>query len=331
MGPADLTVIVELWIKKMDRFNWDDLKYFLSVVRAGRLTKAAKRLGADHATVSRRITALETALQAKLFERSPQGYALTAQGERLLSKAEAVEGQAMKVATEIAGADVTPTGTVRIGCPEGLGTIFLAQRLSKLSKRFPNLDLQLVMSAEVTPLLKRDIDILFSLDEIKDVRIVTKKFIDVVFGLFASRSYLSHNPAITSLADLENHTLISYIDRLYDFPEFTFFRQLLEKKGEQLSSPSTIAQLRMTSAGGGVCLMPYFAAASDPSLVPVLPDEVSVTLAYWLSVLSSQLDIVRNRTVISFFNREIKTAQSLFVPEFWDRGKSDKHDCCPPV
>ena len=74
----------------MDHFNWDDLRFFLSVARAGRLTTAARRLGADHATVSRRITALEKALQAKLFERSPQGYALTAQGERLLERADAL-------------------------------------------------------------------------------------------------------------------------------------------------------------------------------------------------------------------------------------------------
>ena len=62
----------------MNRFDWDDLRYFLSVARAGRLTVAARRLGADHATVSRRITSLETALKAKLFERRPHGYQLTA-------------------------------------------------------------------------------------------------------------------------------------------------------------------------------------------------------------------------------------------------------------
>ena len=71
----------------MSRFDWDDLRFFLAVARVGRLTVAARRLGADHATVSRRITALEDALKAKLFERRPQGYALTEHGERLLSNA----------------------------------------------------------------------------------------------------------------------------------------------------------------------------------------------------------------------------------------------------
>ena len=52
----------------MERFDWDDLRFFLAVARSGRLTAAARRLSADHATVSRRVTALEDSLKAKLFE-----------------------------------------------------------------------------------------------------------------------------------------------------------------------------------------------------------------------------------------------------------------------
>ena len=67
------------------------------------LTVAARQLEADHTTVSRRISALEAALKAKLFERSPQGYTLTEQGERLLKHAETMETQALSVASELGG------------------------------------------------------------------------------------------------------------------------------------------------------------------------------------------------------------------------------------
>ena len=85
----------------MSAFDWDDLRFFLAVARAGRLTAAARQLEADHTTVSRRISALEAALKAKLFERSPQGYTLTEQGERLLRHAESMETQALAVASEL--------------------------------------------------------------------------------------------------------------------------------------------------------------------------------------------------------------------------------------
>src|SRR5689334_6108735 len=98
----------------MSAFDWDDLRFFLAVARAGRLTVAARQLEADHTTVSRRISALEAALKAKLFERSPQGYTLTEQGERLLKHAETMETQALSVASELGGADLALSGTVRI-------------------------------------------------------------------------------------------------------------------------------------------------------------------------------------------------------------------------
>src|SRR5919112_3603219 len=107
---------------EMSRFDWDDLRFFLAVARAGRLTVAARRLGADHTTVSRRISALESALRAKLFERTPQGYSLTTQGERLLVKAESMEAQALAVAAEVGGSDLALSGTVRVGAPDGFGT-----------------------------------------------------------------------------------------------------------------------------------------------------------------------------------------------------------------
>ena len=71
--------------------NWDDYRYFLAVARSGRLSMAGRQLGVDHATVSRRIKALEDALKTRLFDRSPGGYALTRDGEALVSMAERME------------------------------------------------------------------------------------------------------------------------------------------------------------------------------------------------------------------------------------------------
>ncbi|MEM8744103.1 MAG: LysR family transcriptional regulator, partial [Pseudomonadota bacterium] len=62
--------------------SWDDYRYFLSVARTGQLSLAGKQLGVNHTTVARRIKSLEEFLNAKLFDRSPRGYALTRAGER---------------------------------------------------------------------------------------------------------------------------------------------------------------------------------------------------------------------------------------------------------
>ena len=80
-----------------DSFDWNALQSFLAVARAGRLTVAARQLGVDHSTLSRRIVALEEALQAQLFDRRTNGYILTSQGERLLESAQAMESVALTV------------------------------------------------------------------------------------------------------------------------------------------------------------------------------------------------------------------------------------------
>ena len=106
------------------RFDWNDIQYFLAVAREGTVSEAARRLRVNHATVIRRIDALEQALSAKLFERTPRGYGLTQPGERLLQSSERIEDETERVRNEVGGRhDVA--GTVRISSLEGFGNFFL--------------------------------------------------------------------------------------------------------------------------------------------------------------------------------------------------------------
>lgn len=103
-------------------FDWDHLKAFLAVARTGRLTAAAQRLKTDHATVARKVAALEEKLRIRLFERSPRGYALAPEGEKFLADAEAIEALALAAAERAGGEGRSLAGSVRIGAPEGFGS-----------------------------------------------------------------------------------------------------------------------------------------------------------------------------------------------------------------
>ncbi len=78
----------------MNEMNWDDLRLFLAVARAGGLGPAEGKIGKSAPTLGRRMLALERILGQELFDRHPRGYALTEQGRALFSRAEVVE-QAM--------------------------------------------------------------------------------------------------------------------------------------------------------------------------------------------------------------------------------------------
>lgn len=297
----------------MSRFDWDDLRFFLAVARAGRLTVAARRLGADHATVSRRVTALEEALKAKLFERRPQGYALTEHGERLLAKAETMETQALAV-SEIGGADLALSGTVRVGTPDGFGTLFLAPRIGRLAAQYPDLEIQLVAMPRLLSLSKREADVAISLAPPKEGRIVARKLTDYRLGLYAAAAYLDRHPRIAARDDLHAHEMIGYIDDLIFMPELDYLDDVSKGLRPRLQSSNLVAQAEATLAGAGICVLPHFLAAREPRFVPVLSREVAIVRSFWLIVHADLKDVARIRATMDFLVREVRAARSLFMP-----------------
>ena len=95
--------------------NWDDLRVFLAVARAESLSRAGQELRMDPATVGRRIARLEDTLGVILFVKSPQGYALTEAGERMLEPLEVAEAALVAGQGAVTGADEGLSGTIRIG------------------------------------------------------------------------------------------------------------------------------------------------------------------------------------------------------------------------
>lgn len=299
----------------MERFDWDDLRFFLAVARSGRLTTAARRLNADHATVSRRITSLETSLKAKLFERRPQGYGLTLHGEQLLAKAESMETEALAIQSEIGGADMALTGTVRIGAPDGFGTSFLAPRLAKFIAAYPGLEVQLVAMPRLLSLSKREADVAITLATPKEGKIVARKLADYRLGLFASATYLDAAPLVTGPEDLFAHQIVGYIDDLIFTPELDYLDEVARGLRPRLQSSNLVAQMRATVAGAGICVLPIFMAAQEPALIRVLPDQVSLDRAFWLVVHADLKDVARVRMVVEFIVKEAKAARNLLLGE----------------
>ena len=299
----------------LERFDWDDLRFFLAGARAGRLTAAARRLGADHATVSRRITSLEEALKAKLFERRPQGYTLTAHGERLLAKAESMETEALAIQSDIGGADMALAGTVRIGAPDGFGTAFLAPRLASFAAAYPGLEIQLIAMPRLLSLSKREADVAITLAPPKEGKVVARKLADYRLGLYAAPGYLAQMPPVTTPEDLFGHRIIGYIDDLIFSPELDYLDEVAKGLRAHLQSSSVIAQMNAVVAGAGIGVIHHFMAEGDPRLVPVLPQTVQITRSFWLLVHADLKDGARVRAIGDFIVREAKAARALLMGE----------------
>ncbi len=140
-------------------FRWDDLRIFLATLRAGTFSGAAKTLGVEVSTASRRIAALEDSLGARLFDRTPDGLLPTVIAERLRPAAERTEVAALEAARAIEAVERKAEGLVRLTCAPGVAEQFVAPLLWSLVKRHPGLRIQLDARTGVADLMRNEADL----------------------------------------------------------------------------------------------------------------------------------------------------------------------------
>lgn len=293
--------------------DWNDLRYFLAVARGGRLTAAAKHLGVNHSTVERRITALEKALAAKLFERPPTGFQLTAKGLELLPFAEEIESRWLVAASEVSGADVRLSGSIRIGAPDGLGMFFLASRLGVFSTRYPDLDIELVAIPQVLNPSKREADIAIGFTRPSQGHLTSRKLTDYSLSVYASQAFLERYGAIETAEDLHRVPFIGYIKDLVFVQELDYLNEISERLHPRLTSTNIVAQFMMTLAGHGIAVLPDYMAAQDRNLVRVAP-QIRIVRSYYLSFSNSLAHLLRIRTVIGEMLEWVHEARPQLLP-----------------
>jgi len=293
--------------------DWNDLRVLLAVGRTGKLSAAAIKLRADHATVSRRISALEDALQVKLLERRSTGVTLTEQGRKLMQAAEAMESLALAGLADLQQSELKISGAVRIGAPEGFGSYFLAPRLGALCDRHPELEIELVAMGAVFSLSKREADIAVGLTRPEQGRLFSRKLTDYRLGLYAAKNYFDSRPEITRIADLKNHRIIGYIEDLIFSSELSNMFAQADVPPPRLRSSNLIAQMKAAVSGAGLCMLPAFIAENHAQLRPVLANEVAARRTFWLTVHADLRDLARVRETSNFIEEEVRKARDQFL------------------
>lgn len=260
--------------------DWDDLRIFLAVARSESLSGAGRRLGMDASTVGRRVARLEATVGAVLFLKTPQGYALTEAGERLVAPAEASEKAAL-AAAEAVRRETGISGQLRIGAPDGCANYLLPQVAGAMCAAHPGLEIQIVAQPRVVNLSKREADMAITVSPPDTGRLVVQRLTDYRLHLAGQADYLDRHPPIRDLEDLKGHRMIGYI------PDMIFDRELdyLSETGADsaaLSSNSVSVQMQAIRAGAGLGIVHDFAMPFVPELRPVLERRIALTRAFWL-------------------------------------------------
>lgn len=282
--------------------NSADLQLFLAILREGNMVAAGRRAGIDHSTVARRLTALEQALDARLFERSPRGVTPTPAAFALQPHAERIESELLAASASVAARDSAVEGVVRLATTEMFGTYLVAPHVERLHLRHPGLTLELATESRSTSLSKREADIAVMLTMPPRGRLIARKLTDYRLGLYASRDYVALHGAPTDRGDLHRHRFISYIEELAGFPEMIALDQILPGAAIAFRSSSGAAQQAAVAAGMGIGMLHVFAAGQDDRLVQLLPQDVEVWRSYWIVMHADIQRLPRVRATVDFLD-----------------------------
>lgn len=301
--------------------DWQDIQIFLEVARSQRLTDAARRLGLDHSTLSRRTRRFEQKLNTQLFERSTHGYHLTEAGQQLLAHAEEMARHAFEAGESLADKNRQLGGQIRLGVTEGFGTWVVAPLLSVFCERHPGITLDLLALPRVVNLSRHEADLAITVERPASQGLVISRLCDYRLRLYGSQAYFARHGRPTRLAELGQHRLIGYVDDLIFSEQLNYLDPLLDPgvvgtpPHFSIRSTSVTTQHAAALQGAGLAVLPCFMAETGSRLESVLNDEVEIVRQFWITARQEQRRLARVRLLWDFLREALEANRALLMGE----------------
>lgn len=165
--------------------DWDDLKTLLAVAREGTLARAGTSMGVAHTTVGRRLRAAEASLGVRLFDRTPEGFVVTAAGQDLIEVAEQIEGDVLAMEGRLLGQDAKLPGPLRVSTMDLFFCAF-PQVFGSFVERYPEIELTVTTELERVSLTRREADVVLRLTNDPPPYLVGRRVGRLHFAVYAS-------------------------------------------------------------------------------------------------------------------------------------------------
>jgi DNA-binding transcriptional LysR family regulator len=252
------------------KVDWDGLRVFLAVARAGRISVAARKLGVEHTTVSRRLASLETALGAPLFHRTAAGYLPTPLGQELLPTAETIERAAEGIGVRARASTGRISGRVRLAVAPEFASHWLVPHLPAFRGRYPELDVQLLVGTRQRDLSRGEAELAVQSPRPRQTGLVAARIASTTTVLYASKNLLrGARMRIERAEDMRGIPLLAFTGQFQLLQGAAWFQPVLASSRVVLETNSTHALLAAANASLGIAVLPRFVARTEEALVAV--------------------------------------------------------------
>lgn len=250
---------------------------FAKVVEYGSFSAAARVLKMTTSAVSRHVTRLEASVGGALLRRTTRAFSLTELGHEAYAVCTRVASAAQEMGRLGSQYSSAPQGLLRINVSVTFGQSWLAPRLPELLRRYPDLDIQVTMLDRMVDLVEEEVDVAIRIAQELPLGLVARHLSDAQYKLVASAEYLARCGTPQHPNELPQFCCI-YLG-YGAFGDMWKMHQKNEQVEVTIPSRVTINNgasiLSMVLAGGGIGLVPWFAAERElncGALVPVLSD-----------------------------------------------------------
>ncbi|MEM1434411.1 MAG: LysR family transcriptional regulator [Pseudomonadota bacterium] len=286
--------------------DWDDLRVILGVWRGGSTRAASHLVGMSHATIARKVDALETRLGVRVFDRLPSGYALTQDGEDLLTAAQNIEAELNAVQLKLTGRDKRLSGVIRITTLDVVATSFLMPVLSEFGALYPEIEFELTVGYQSLDLRKREADVALRGVRKPPEHLIGHRLTAVSWTGYASQKYIDNH----DFGAEGNARWIGFGTRSASAP------WIQESPNPQLPAWGLFDDLPLQVEAArhhmGVSYLPCFLGDPDPDLVRVPPEKLIERHDFWLLRHKDTRATVRLRVFSEFITDAFRSASDLF-------------------
>jgi DNA-binding transcriptional LysR family regulator len=280
--------------------DWDDLRYLLAVTREGSLRGAARHLGVNQSTLSRRIGRLEARAGVRLFDRLPSGLDLTTAGRRMADAAEQMEGAATEASREVMGQDFQLHGTLRVTAADVTLVRFLMPFLSQFAATHPDIKLDLMSGYEFLSLARREADIAIRIAEKVPEGLVGYRLGRVANAIYGSIDFIAR---CGGRVDVDRVPWI-----VWDSVEINKFSGMDHFPNAQTRYRvnSALVEIAAVRAGLGIASLACYHNDADPKLRRVLPEAMTeIKSDMWLLTHRDIRHTARVRKFMDFMHEAI--------------------------
>lgn len=278
--------------------DWDDIRFFLAVARRGSITAAARDLGVNHSTVSRRIAAFEDSLGVRLFDRLATGYALTPAGQEMVPSAQRMEEEALGLDRRLYGRDTELSGLLRVTTAGTFVNPFLMEQVGRFLVEYPGIDIEMVVSSDLANLHAREVDVAIRATMNPPETLVGRRIGRLTATLYARSDFVAPGePGAANSAGAPD--VIAYLEGARDYTTASWFRDTYPTARVRLRLNNIEAAYEAILAGVGIGMLPCHMGDIDPRLRRLPPYHLEPVFDLWLL---THADLRRTAKVRAFIN-----------------------------